>query len=553
MNRLMSSYKGSPAARMFTLRIVFALALAATLTGCAVGPKYRRPTVNLQPFHNAPSIEARTTSLPAPPLDQWWTSFHDPELTRIVKRALDQNLDLAAAMTRVQQARAAAQGAGARRMPSGNLYASTTTLYQSTESMTGRLASHLPGYSRTQNYYDLGFIASWETDLFGGLKKGAQAATAEAQAAEASHTGTRITVAAEAADAYMQIRGAQARLIFAKDQIVTDEHLVELVQQRKDAGVASDRELAQAQALLSQAKATIPLLTVSLETQLNRLDVLMGAQPGTYAAELSSVADIPDVPEISGYGTPTDLLRRRPDIIAAERMVAASNARIGQALAEYYPKLSLSGIVGSQALAPAHLFEQQGFQPISVVGLRWRLFDFGAVAAEVKRARGANAEALLQYQSSALHAAEDVEGAFSLLVQSENRRNEILHEIAELQRVRDLSEQSYTAGVIALTDVHAITARAETVTAAKAKAVQAAADEARYRGLVKTGAVSASTYDQIKAASDAAQAELAAATAQEQVARDEGGYSQLVADADGIVVETLAEPGQVVIFANDLS
>ena len=172
-------------------------------------------------------------------------------------------------------------------MPSGNLYASTTTLYQSTESMTGRLASHLPGYDRPQNYYDLGFIASWETDLFGGLKKGAQAATAEAQAAEALHTGTRITVAAEAADAYMQIRGAQARLIFAKDQIATDEHLVELVQQRRDAGVASDRELAQAQALLSQAKATIPLLTVSLEAQLNRLDVLMGAQPGTYAAELS--------------------------------------------------------------------------------------------------------------------------------------------------------------------------------------------------------------------------------------------------------------------------
>jgi NodT family efflux transporter outer membrane factor (OMF) lipoprotein len=319
--------------------------------------------------------------------------------------------------------------------------------------MTGRLASHLPGYSRTQNYYDLGFIASWETDLFGGLKKGAQATVAEAQAAEASQTGTRITVAAEAADAYMQIRGAQARLIFAKDQIATDKHLVELVQQRKDAGVASDRELAQAQALLSQAKATIPLLTVSLEAQLNRLDVLMGAQPGTYAAELSSVVDIPDVPEISGYGTPTELLRRRPDIIAAERMVAASNARIGQALAEYYPKLSLSGIVGSQALAPAHLFEQQGFQPISVVGLRWRLFDFGAVAAEVKGARGANAEALLHYQSAAFHAAEDVEDAFSLLVQSENRRNEILREIAELQRVRDLSEESYGAGVIALTDV----------------------------------------------------------------------------------------------------
>src|SRR5947199_8005396 len=423
MNSVMLSHEGSPAAQKFILPMGFALALAASITGCAVGPKYRRPTVKLEPFHNGPAIETRTAALPAPPLDQWWTGFRDPELTRIVKRALDENLDLAAAMTRVQQARAAAQGAGAQRLLSGNLYASTTTLSQSTESMTGRAAAHLPGYDRHQNYYDLGFMASWETDLFGGLKKGAQAATAEAQAAEALHIGTRVTVAAEGADAYMQIRGAQARLIFAKDQIATDKHLVELVQQRKDAGIASDRELAQARALLSQAKATIPLLIVSLEAQLNRLDVLMGAQPGTYAAELSSVADIPDVPEISGYGTPTDLLRRRPDIIAAERMVAASNARIGQALSEYYPKLSVSGIVGSQALSPAHLFEQQGFQPISVVGLRWRLFDFGAVAAEVKRARGANAEALLQYQNTALHAAGRVEGACTLHIHTRNDQN----------------------------------------------------------------------------------------------------------------------------------
>ena len=437
----------------FILRIGFAIALGASLTGCAIGPNYQRPSVKLQPFHNAPSVEARNVSRPAPVLDQWWTGFHDPELTRIVQRALDENLDLAAAMTRVQQARAAAQGAGAQRLPSGNLYAATTTLYQSTESMTGRFAANTPGYHRYQNYYDLGLAASWETDLFGSLKRGAEAATAEAQAAEASQTGTRITVAAEAADAYMQIRGAQARLVFAKDQIATDNHLVELVQQRRDAGVASDRELAQAQALLSQAKATVPLITVSLEAQLNRLDVLMGAQPGTYAAELTPVVDIAEVPAISGFGTSTELLRRRPDVIAAERMVAASNAHIGQALAEYYPKLSLSGIVGSQALAPAHLFEQQGFQPVSVVGLRWRLFDFGRVAAEVEQARGSNAEALLQYRSSVLHAAEDVEDAFSLLVQSENRRNEIVREIAELQRVRDRSEESYSAGVIPLTDV----------------------------------------------------------------------------------------------------
>src|SRR4051794_27835981 len=171
--------KGSSPAQKVLIHMGFALVLSVSLTGCAVGPKYHRSTANLQPFHNAPSIETRTAFLPAPPLDHWWTGFHDPELTRIVKRALDQNLDLAAAMTRVQQGRAAARGAGAQRLPSGSLTASTTTLYQSTESMTGRFAAHTPGYSRYQNYYDLGFIASWETDLFGGLKKGAEAANAE--------------------------------------------------------------------------------------------------------------------------------------------------------------------------------------------------------------------------------------------------------------------------------------------------------------------------------------------------------------------------------------
>lgn len=440
-------------AEQLSLWLGLTLTLTASVTGCRVGPNYRPPSVQLQPFHNAPSVEVRTGALPAPPLDQWWLGFQDPELTLIVRRALDENLDLAAAMSRVQQARAAAKGAGAKRLPSAGAYASTTSLSQSTESQIGRISPIIPGYDRDQNYYDLGISASWETDIFGSFRRGAEAANAEAQAAEALRTGTRISLAAEAGDAYMQIRGVQARLILANGQIEIDQHLVDLVRQRKDAGVASDRELAQAEALLSGAKAGIPLLETALESQLNRLDVLMGAQPGTYAAELKVVADIPALPSIPNTAAPMDLLRRRPDILAAEREVAASNARIGQALAEYYPKLSLSGIVGSQALAPAHLFEQQGFQPIGVAGLRWRLFDFGRVDAEVKQARGANAEALLHYRSSVLHAAEDVEDSFTLLVQSENRRVQLLQEIEQLQRVRDRSQQSYQAGIIGLTDV----------------------------------------------------------------------------------------------------
>jgi NodT family efflux transporter outer membrane factor (OMF) lipoprotein len=425
----------------------------ALLGGCAVGPKYRPPTTQLQPFHNAPVIASLVATAGPPPLDTWWKGFNDPELTRIVERALDQNLDLQAAMARVQQARAAAKEAGARRLPSGDLIAQAETFHQSLEGPVGRFGHALPGYSRDQAYYDLNIGASWEADIFGSLRKGAEAATAEVQAADASRLGTRVSIVADAADAYLQIRGAQTRIALAKDQIATDEHLVQLVQQRRNAGIASERELAQAEALLSQARATVPPLVITLESQLNRLDVLLGAQPGTYAAELAVVSDIPAVPSIAVTEPASDLLRRRPDIIAAERHLAASNARIGQALAEYYPKISLAGVLGNMSIAPGNLFKARTSQPSAVAGLRWRLFDFGRVDAEVKQARGANAEDLLQYRASVLRATEDVEDAFSALAESESRRDEIVREIDSLQRVKDLSEQSYKAGVIPLTDV----------------------------------------------------------------------------------------------------
>jgi NodT family efflux transporter outer membrane factor (OMF) lipoprotein len=444
---------GPPVDPTSILCLVLAVA-AVLIAGCSVGPQYKRPLTALQPYHNAPAIESRAATLPAPSLDTWWTGFKDAELTNIVERALAQNLDLAASFARVQQARAAAQEAGASRKPEFELTGSDAASRQSVATPIGRAVSAvIPSFNRNQNDLSLGIGAAWEADIFGSLRRGAEAANAEAQVAEAERLGTRVSVVAEAADAYMQVRGAQARLACVKEQIDIDEHLLRLVLQRKDAGVASDRELAQAEALLLQAKATVPPLNATLEAQLNRLDVLMGVQPGTYAAELSAPEDIPAVPGIAHTLNAADLLRRRPDIIAAERRVAASNARIGQALAEYYPKISLSALLGSESETPGSLFRDEGFQPAVVAGLRWRLFDFGRVAAEVKQAHGANAEALIQYRSSVLRATENVEDAFSALAQSELQRDEIFREIGALQRAEDLSQQSYEAGVIPLTDV----------------------------------------------------------------------------------------------------
>ena len=429
------------------------LIIALSIAGCAAGPDYRKPSATLQPFHAPAALSSRRTRASAPALAQWWLGFADPELTRIAQRVLNQNLGLTAAIARVEQARAAAREAGAQLLPTADLTAQAARIHQSLESPLGSIARHLPGFERDPSEYDVGAAASWEIDLFGGLRRGAQAARAEAQAAEAEQLGTRITVVADAADAYLQVRGDQARIALAKDQVSTDEHLLDLVERRFRAGLATDREEAQAQSLLSEARASLQPLAIDLEAQLNRLDVLMGAQPGTYAGELSSRQEIPLPPAIPSDVTPADVLRRRPDVIAAERRLAASNARIGEAIAEYYPKISISGLLGFESLSTGQLFKAATFQPEAVAGLRWRLFDFGKIDAEVAGAKGANAEALALYRQSILHAAEDVEDAFAALVQLQAHGEELEREVAALKRARDSSQRAYAAGVIPLTDV----------------------------------------------------------------------------------------------------
>lgn len=434
--------------------IIGSLIISAGLAGCAVGPDYVAPKDDLIAFHNKDAVAGRQTTLPAPKLDTWWTGFNDPELAKVVQRALDQNLSLQASIARVAQARAAAQAAGAALLPTVDAGASYTAEHQSTQSPLGTLASAFPNYSRDQKDYIVGATASWEIDLAGGLRRAHSAARDEEQAAEAQQLGTRITVAADAADAYLQIRGLQARLAVTQDQVDTDAHLLDLVKARKQAGAADEREVAQAEALLRQARATLPSLRVALEAQLNRLDVLMGAQPGTYATELGSNAGaIPDVPAIGTGDQPIDVLRRRPDIIAAERHLAASNEQIGVALSGYYPKISLSGALGFDSISTNHLLSAKSFQPVGTGALQWRLFDFGKVDAEVKNARGSYAEALAEYREAALKATEDVEDAFVALSQTELRTQELEQEVAALTRARDLSERAYRAGSITLTDV----------------------------------------------------------------------------------------------------
>jgi len=439
--------------RITVAAMVTTAAAAVLLGGCTVGPAYHAPPDTLTPaFANQAALTGRAAVGAAPQLDQWWLGFADPVLTGIVSRALDENLDLAAALARVDQARAAAQEAGAVRLPQASLDGSSFYQRQSLESPEGEIASALPGYDRSQTLNSLGVGASWEVDLAGGLRRGQQAALAELQAAQAARTGVRISIAAESADAYFRIRGAQQRLAVASEQIDTQENLVRLVQDRLNGGLATNRELAQAQALLLEARTTLPPLRIELAQQQHRLDVLMGAQPDTYAPNLTAAAGVFTVPAIAADLTPSDLLRRRPDVIAAERRLAASNARIGVAIAEYYPRVSLAGLAGFESLN-SRLFAAAAFQPQALLGLHWRLFDFGKVDAEVSQARGVYAQQLAEYRQSILRATEDVEDSIVALTELEQQRADLGREIDADREARDAAQDAYAGGAVSLIEV----------------------------------------------------------------------------------------------------
>jgi len=330
-------------------RLLLPALLAIGLAACTAGPDYVRPQPIVQGgYAHAAQWQQHNADRPTAPLDTWWQGFNDPVLQQIVERVVAQNLDVAAAMARIEQA----HGADAQRLPQGALDAQAAREYQSLNSALGEIASTLPGYRRTQTQEDVGIGASWELDLAGGLKRSAQAAQAEYQAAEASGASVRVSVAAEAADAYFKVRGTQERIALAEQQVDTEKQLLDLVRVRLAGGVGTDREVAQAEALVQQAQATLPPLRSERERQLNRLDVLMGAQPGSYAKDWLERPASYTVPAITADSGPASLLRRRPDVIAAERRLAASNARIGVALAEYYPKLSL-GCSASRACTAA--------------------------------------------------------------------------------------------------------------------------------------------------------------------------------------------------------
>ena len=311
-----------------------------------------------------------------------------------------------------------------------------------------------PDFDRSGNYYEANLGASWEIDAFGGLRRGREAARAEYQASEAGAVATRLAVAAQTADVYVTLRGLQARIAIAQQQADTRRQLLSTIKLQYEKGIAAELQMRQAEGSLAQVEAQIPVLEAGLDAAMNALDVLLGVQPGTYRAELSPAASIPIAPGLAETGTPAEMIRRRPDLIVAERRLAAANARIGVAMSEYYPKFSLGGLLGSAtAVSSGNLFTSGANQAQGVLGLRWRLFDFGRVDAQIAAARGQEAEALAAYRLAVLRATEDVENAFSALVKREAQVGILKQGESSLARARENSLAAYKGGVVSLIEV----------------------------------------------------------------------------------------------------
>lgn len=462
---------------MLPQRPLALLIVASLSAGCAVGPDYIQPDTPMpKQYLGQAAIDQRHASASADLLT-WWTGFGDPHLTRFVTLALEQNLDLAQAAARVVQARAGLGAAHAALLPSGNIGGQAARAYQSVETPLGQVLNATPDFDRYGNAYEANLDASWELDLFGGLRRGREAALAEYQASEAGAVATRLAVAAQTADIYIGIRGLQTRLEVARRQVQTQQELLATVNLLYSKGVAAELQVRQVEGALAQVRASVPVLETGLDAAMNALDLMLGSPPGTLRPELADAGAIPVSPRIAAAGSPGDLLRRRPDLIAAERRLAASNARIGVAIAEYYPKLSLSGLIGSAtSVSAGNLFGSGASQAAGVLGLRWRLFDFARIDAQIDQAKGQEAEMLAAYRLAALRATEDVENAFSALVKREEQAGVLAQGVDSLGRAREASFAAYQKGVVSLIEV--LQADENLLRAADARA-QAQAESAR--------------------------------------------------------------------------
>lgn len=434
----------------YTLRGATAAAAVAA-GGCTVGPDYHPSAAKAPVNWSSPPANGLTDAAAAGAA--WWTSFNDAELDSVIQRAVQSNPDLRVAEARLRQARAVRQGSAADLWPTLDASGSAARAKQSkNQPLIGSLP--LPAnFPFEYSVYQAGFDASWEIDLFGAKRRALEATTAEWEGAVESRNDAMVSLLAEVARNYVELRGGQLRLDISRRNLKLQEEAVELTHARFQTGVANELDVTRAAALLAGVRAAIPPLETTVRASMYALAVLLGREPGELVAELSPSKPVPPAPPEVPIGLPSDLLSRRPDVRKAERQLAAETARIGLAESDWFPKLSLTGDAGLESVSLGKWFTPGSeFWSIGPT-LQWRALDFGRVRAEVDAQTAVQEAALAAYEKAVLNSLLEAENAVVAYAQEQNRHGALTDEVAQNRRSLDMANGLYREGSVNFLDV----------------------------------------------------------------------------------------------------
>jgi multidrug efflux system outer membrane protein len=421
------------------------VALAFLLNACAVGPDYQTPaTPAPATFHAATEIAASREQ----DEKKFWAGFEDPLLGKLIEQTLAANYSLQSALARYDRAAALLYGAKREQWPSVTAGASGAEQHLA----AAERAPAGSGPARTE-LYQAGIAASWELDLFGRLRRATQSQQAELEAAGADLGALQVALIGQLASSYFELRGLQQRLKVAEQNVTLQQDTLDIVSARVDAGRGTEFDQVRARAQLQRTQAEVPALLADIQATMHRIAVLSGQPPATLITMLEDETRLPDaLPEIP-VDSPGDVLRRRPDVAAAERRLAAATARIGVATADLFPRFTLSGLLGSLATDSSDLFSGPAETRRVALGIDWTFLDHAKVQARIDAADADSRAALADYQQAVLVALEDTETQLMRYQRALQREERLRQAATDAERAAELARTRYARGFIGYFEV----------------------------------------------------------------------------------------------------
>jgi len=410
-----------------------------TFTGCLVGPNFHSPKISSSSAWFGPTAQMSFDASQQAELVHWWTTFNDPTLTSLVERAVVSNLDLQQAQARILQARANRGIVAADLWPTINVSAGVTRSRSVASSSLGTVAG-------MRNLFQTGLDAAWELDVFGRVRRNIEAADADVQVSIEDYRGTLVTLVAEVALNYINLRDFQQEIIISQNNLQSQQHTAGLTRQRFEVGLVSALDVANAEALVATTTSQIPILETAAQQAIYNLSVLLGREPSALVAELSPASAIPPTPPLIPISLPSDLLLRRPDVRSAEAQIHSATARIGAATADLFPRFNLIGATGFQGSKSNDWIK--GINRVWSVSpsVSWNIFDAGRIRSNIELQKAIQKETLLAYQKTILTAFQDVENALIAYTKDQQRRTALIDAVTANRKAVRLSTLLYTEG-----------------------------------------------------------------------------------------------------------